>query len=280
MRKPLAALVIALLIPALSMQSALAVKSGVKTSAVAWSQLTASTQVWILGSQIHAYECLTKPTKATLFLQAPTGWVEAASTVAALDPKLCPNGSARYAAKYEFILRVEGQQDFPGTHAKLLIYQIAYTQGSSHSGASAIYDGSDEISEDQLDGKLPGTSSSEESDQPVQIVISSKPVQSRSSSSPLASATSSPRVSAGWNGCSFNGVPMFGRVKVVSVGARFKIRIVGGKAALRVKGVPKLAKKCGEWQFVSATPAFTVQIVRAGEDFTVSLGTGHPGVTN
>lgn len=71
---------------------------------------------------------------------------------------------------------------------------------------------------------------------------------------------------------------MLGRVKFVSVGARFKIRIVGTKASLNVKGVTYPAKTCGEWQFVSAAPAFTVEIVREGEDFTVSLGAKHPGV--
>ena len=71
---------------------------------------------------------------------------------------------------------------------------------------------------------------------------------------------------------------MLGRVKFVSVGARFKIRVVGTKAALNVKGVTRVPKACGEWQFVSATPAFTVEIVRDGEDFTVSLGAKRPGV--
>lgn len=280
MRKSLIALLVALLIPVLGVQPASADDSKAKKSAVAWDQLTADAQVWKLGDQIRAYECLAKPTKGTLSLKSPIGWIEVARTVTALDPKLCTTSSAPYAAKYDFVLIVDGQQDFPGTQAKLLIYKITYTQGPSHSNLlAAVYESSDELSGDQRDGKLPGSHSTDAPEQQAQTLASPKPVQSKASASatPLPSATSSARTSVGWSGCSFNGVPMFGRVKAVSVGAQFKIRLVGSKAALKVKGVTRLAKSCGEWQFVSAAPAFTVEIVRTGEDFTVSLGGSRPG---
>ncbi len=294
MRKSLIALLVALLIPVLGVQPASADDSKAKKSAVAWDQLTADAQVWKLGDQIRAYECLAKPTKGTLSLKSPIGWIEVARTVTALDPKLCTTSSAPYAAKYDFVLIVDGQQDFPGTQAKLLIYKITYTQGPSHSNLlAAVYESSDELSGDQRDGKLPGSHSTDAPEQQAQTLVSPKPVQSKSSAkpqtkssakpqtkssaTPLPSATSSAQTSVGWSGCSFNGVPMFGRVKAVSVGAQFKIRLVGSKAALKVKGVTRPAKSCGEWQFVSAAPAFTVEIVRTGEDFTVSLGGSQPG---
>jgi len=277
-RKTLIALLVSLLIPVLGVQSASADESKAKKSAVSWSQLTADAQVWKFGDQIRVYECLAKPTKGALSLKSSNGWIEVARTVAVLDPKLCSTSSAPYAAKYGFVLIVDGQQDFPGTQAKLLIYKIAYTQGPSHSNLlAAVYESSDELSGDQRDGKLPGSHSTDAPEQQAQTLASPKPVQSKSSATPLPSATSSAQTSVGWSGCSFNGVPMFGRVKFVSVGAQFKIRLIGNKAALKVKGVTRSAKSCGEWQFVSAAPAFTVEIVRTGEDFTVSLGGSRPG---
>lgn len=269
------ALVVALLIPVLGLQSATA--SRVKTSAVAWSQLTASTQVWILGNQIHAYECLAKPSKAALSLKASNGWMEVAHTVAALDPQFCSTSSAPFAAKYEFILMTEGQLSFPGTQARLLVYKIKYSQGSRQA-TSAVYESSDEVSQDQIDGKLPGSSANDEQGQKTNTFAVPRPFQSKFGATPLPSKTGDTRTISGWSGCSFNGVPMSGRVKVVSVGAQFKIRLVGSNASLMVKGVTRPAKRCGEWQFVSATPAFTVEIVRTGEDFTVSLGAAHPGL--
>lgn len=294
MRKPLIALLVALLIPVLGVQSASADESRAKNSSATWNQLTADAQVWKLGDQIRVYECLARPTMGALSLKTSNGWIEVARTVAVLDPKLCETSSAPYAAKYEFVLVVDGQQDFPGTQAKLLIYKITYTQGPSHSNLlAAVYESSDELSGDERDGKLPGTHATDAPEQQTQTLASPKPIQPKSSvkpqtkssakpqtksnATPLPSAASSAQTSVGWSGCSFNGVPMFGRVKFVSVGAQFKIRLIGNKAALKVKGVTRSAKSCGEWQFVSAAPAFTVEIVRTGEDFTVSLGGSRPG---
>jgi len=274
MKKSLVALLVAILVPLVSVQTAAADQSKGKNSVGSWTQLTGTSQIWILGSQVRVYECLAKPTSASLSVKSSGGWVEVANTVAAPDPKLCPRNSAPYAATYEFVLKFDGQQDFPGTHAKLLVYRITYAQGSRQ-GLSAVYEGSDEMNEDQTDGKLPAASATSEAEQQPSISATPRPTQSKSGASPTPSVIAGD----GWNGCSFAGVPMYGRVKVVSVGGQFKIRVVGSKAKLLVKGVTKPAKSCGEWQFVSGTPTFTVEIVRTGEDFTVSFGAKRPGVT-
>ena len=243
------------------------------------------TEVWIFGSQIHAYECVTEPTKATLALRGADGWVEVAHARSVLDRKLCAakgaDKGAPYVVKYQFTLKILGQLNFPvpGTHAKLLVYRITNAQGSRQATA-AIYEDAGAVSEDQLDGKLPGVAASDEPEPQIQTLATSNSDQSRATKAPTNQALSGVRANLGWRGCLFDGVAMLGRVKFLSVGARFKIRLVGAKAALSVKGVTHPAKTCGEWQFVSAAPAFTVEIVREGEDFTVSLGAKYPGVAN
>lgn len=284
MKRQLVTLIVATLLPMMGIQSAQADQPSSKTPA--WSQLTSDTQNWILGSQVRAYECYARPTRASLSLKTSAGWIEVARTNAVLDPTLCANPAFPYAAKYRFVLNIDGQQDFPTSQAKLLVFQVTTSQGSRQH-VSAVYQDSEQMSEDQVDGKLPGNGSSEESDQQAQTDNMPKPTQPKISVSPLPTVSSRPLTGAatssapsGWGGCSFNGVPMFGRVKVVSVGGTFKIRFVRGNADLKVKAVGRASKKCGEWQFVSSSPAFTVSPVQSGEDFTVSLGATHPGVNN
>jgi len=276
MNRALAVLIAALLIPVQSIQlaSAATIKPKDKNVEITWTQLTDSTQIWILGSQVHAYECLAKRDRGTLALKTSDGWMNVANSVILLDSKFCGKSANPFAAKFEFVLDMTGQQDFPGTHAKLLVYKISYPQGSRQ-GLAAVYDGSDEIDEDQNDGKLPSTVSESDSVGPAAGKATPKPIAARPSVAPSPTSVSN----AGWRGCAFNEVPMFGRVKVVSVGGQFKVRIVSVKPELKVKGVKRAAKSCGEWEFVSGSPTFTVEIVRTGEDFTIALGAKSPGVS-
>lgn len=291
MKKSFLALMAAILIPALITPASFAaaapftdnvsVSDKVKKQDpnVGWQRLGQGTEVWIFGSQVRVYECSVGANKSTLSLRGENGWTEVARATTNIDRKICATRQAPYLAKYQFTLTIAGQQDFPvpGTHAKLLVYRISTAQGSRQATA-AVYEDAGALNEDQLDGKLPGTAASNESAQEGTTAATLNPDVPKESSILTSRTLSSLTVTAGWKGCLFNGVPMLGRVKFVSVGARFKIRVVGTKAALNVKGVTRVAKTCGEWQFVSATPAFTVEIVRDGEDFTVSLGAKRPGV--
>jgi hypothetical protein len=287
MRKFVTTLVVALLIPVSIMQSASGYQSRARADSPSWQQLSPSPQVWILGNQVRTFECLARPTQSTFSLQFNNSWVEVARARAAIDPKLCTSSAAPYAAKYQFTLNFEGQQDFPipgGTNAKLLRFQIAYNNISPSSGIAAVYSSASELGADEIDGKLPGATVNDEGDQAAQISITPKaaksPVSLRPSVTAQTFATVAAQATAGWNGCSFNGVPLFGRVKYVAFGAQFKIRLASANAALKVKAVTHPAKTCGEWQFVQANPTFTVQIVKSGEDFTVSLGAARPGLKN
>ena len=63
-------------------------------------------------------------------------------------------------------------------------------------------------------------------------------------------------------------IPLYGKVKVVSIGETFKIRVVpiGEDIKVITKEFPS---SCGEWQFIDIGEDFTVRFVEIGEDFTV-----------
>ena len=247
---------------------------------VGWQRLGQGTEVWIFGTQVRVFECSAGAIKSTFSLRGENGWTEVARATSNIDRKICATRQSPYLAKYQFTLTIAGQQDFPmpGTHAKLLVYRVSSARGSRQATA-AVYEDAAALNEDQIDGKLPGAAASDSSAQEGLNSAIPNPDVPKESSILTSRAFNALIAKAGWKGCLFQGVPMWGRVKFVSVGARFKIRVVGTKAALNVKGITHPAENCGEWQFVSATPAFTVEIVKEGEDFTVSLGAKRPGIS-
>jgi hypothetical protein len=284
-RKLLTAFLVALVIPIAVIHSASAYKQSLRASSTSWQQISAGAQVWVLGSRVSSYECAKTPTNATLSIQGSDGWVDVARAVVSIDPILCSTTASPYVLKYQFILKIEGQKDFPipGTHAKLLVFQITNDNGTSRRAIAAVYSDTSDWSGDEVDGKLPGTSSSEETDQQALTLATTdqtlRLIQPKSSVVTKGSRLKPlPQSLRGWTGCAFNGVPMYGRVKVVSAGAQFQIRVVKSNATLKVKGVNARPEACGEWQFVSTGAAFSVQVVRAGGDFTVSFGARQSGL--
>jgi hypothetical protein len=284
-RKLLTAFLVALVIPIAVIHSASAYKQSLKASSTSWQRISAGTQVWVLGSRVSSYECAKTPTNATLSIQSSDGWVDVARAIVSIDPILCSTAASPYVLKYQFILKIEGQKDFPipGTHAKLLVFQITKDDRTSRRAIAAVYSDTSDWSGDEVDGKLPGTSLSDETDQQVLTLasINQIPRLIKPSASVVAKGSRpkpAPRSVRGWNGCAFNGVPMFGRVKVVSAGAQFQVRVVKSNAVLKVKGVNTRPQACGEWQFVSTGALFSVQVVRAGGDFTVSFGARQSGL--
>lgn len=278
MRRIIASLVAAVCASALISAPAFADKPKIKNTSATWQQLTQDAQVWVLGSKVRVFECVKAPTLSTLALKSSAGWIDVVRSASAIDRKFCPTGSAPFAVKYEFKLTINGQQDFPGTHAKLLNYRITGSQGSFQYGA-AVYSDTNGFDEDQADGNLPGANQNDESDQPSPTLAATIQIQPKSaapSATPLPSDSASPESG---KGCSYDGIAMYGRVRVVSAGARFKIRIVRSNAMLQVKSVARQPANCGEWQFVSSKPNFTVQIVLSGEDFTISLKGQRPRVS-
>ena len=49
--------------------------------------------------------------------------------------------------------------------------------------------------------------------------------------------------------CEFNGVPLYGKVKVVESFPDFKVKIVNSFPDLKVKSVSSFPDKCGRWKY-------------------------------
>lgn len=73
--------------------------------------------------------------------------------------------------------------------------------------------------------------------------------------------------------CTYNGIPLYGTVKVVKNGfADFKVKVVNSFANLNVKKVHSFANSCGEWKIIEQDSAdFTIQFVNAFEDFSIKF---------
>lgn len=67
----------------------------------------------------------------------------------------------------------------------------------------------------------------------------------------------------------FKGVPLKGRVKVVTSFPTFRVKVVSHFFDLRVKKVTSSALRVGEWQFVTSF-----------EDFSIQYVTSFPGVSS
>lgn len=80
------------------------------------------------------------------------------------------------------------------------------------------------------------------------------------------------------NNCTCKGIPLYGRVKVVTHTADFDVKVVESAEDLDVRIITYSPGYCGEWQFVEHTPDFTVRFVEHASDFTVRFVNNAPGV--
>lgn len=78
--------------------------------------------------------------------------------------------------------------------------------------------------------------------------------------------------------CTYNGVPLYGNVKVVTSFADFDVQVVSSFADLHVRPDSAFASACGEWKFVENFPDFTVRYVNSFPDFTIKFVTSFPGM--
>ena len=83
----------------------------------------------------------------------------------------------------------------------------------------------------------------------------------------------------GWDpeACTFNGIPMWGRVQVVSFFADVRIQEVDFFPDLRVQLVDLFPNSCGQWQQVDLFPDFTVEIVDFFPDLRIQYVDFFPG---
>lgn len=78
--------------------------------------------------------------------------------------------------------------------------------------------------------------------------------------------------------CTYKGMPLYGKVKIVPHSADYKVRIVNSFPDLKVQQVNSFANSCGKWQIVDSLQDFSVQIVDNFEDFSIKFVDNFPGV--
>lgn len=77
--------------------------------------------------------------------------------------------------------------------------------------------------------------------------------------------------------CTFEGLPLKGKVEFVESFPDIKIQMVDSFPDLKVKLVDSFADDCGEWEVVESFPDFKVQIVESFPDLKVKLVESFPG---
>ena len=78
--------------------------------------------------------------------------------------------------------------------------------------------------------------------------------------------------------CSCEGIPLYGRVKVVTYAPTFNVRVVEYGENMDIKVVDCCPTQCGEWQFVDYGEDFSICFVDYGEDFSIRFVDCAPGV--
>ena len=84
--------------------------------------------------------------------------------------------------------------------------------------------------------------------------------------------------SRGISGCRFNGVDLYGRVKIVDFFPDVTVKTTSFFPDLRVQRVNMFASSCGQWQFVDSFPDFTIKFVDLFPDITIQYVSMFPGV--
>lgn len=77
--------------------------------------------------------------------------------------------------------------------------------------------------------------------------------------------------------CTLNGVPLYGKVKIVNSFPDFKVKVVDSFPDLKVQQVNSFPNSCGKWKIVNSFPDFKVQFVDSFPDFTIKYVNSFPG---
>ncbi len=78
--------------------------------------------------------------------------------------------------------------------------------------------------------------------------------------------------------CTYQGIRLYGRVKVVDFMPDFYVQRVDFMPDLRVQETVFEGNSCGEWKFVDSMPDFTIQYVDFMPDFTIQFVHFMPGL--
>lgn len=78
--------------------------------------------------------------------------------------------------------------------------------------------------------------------------------------------------------CSYNGIKLSGKVKIVKNFADIKVQKVEHFEDLDVQFVKNFPNACGQWQIVDNFPDFTIQLVDNFPDITIKEVKNFPGI--
>ncbi|GET44173.1 hypothetical protein MiSe_89990 [Microseira wollei NIES-4236] len=78
--------------------------------------------------------------------------------------------------------------------------------------------------------------------------------------------------------CTYQGKPLYGRVKFVESFQDIKVKVVTTSPDLRVKMVTNSTTRCGEWAIVEFLPNLKVQFVETLPDIEIQFVEDNPGV--
>jgi len=78
--------------------------------------------------------------------------------------------------------------------------------------------------------------------------------------------------------CTYNGIPLKGKVKIVNSFPDFKVKVVTSFPDIEVKTVNSFPDRCGKWQFVESFPDFTIQFVESFPDVKIRFVESFPGM--
>jgi hypothetical protein len=78
--------------------------------------------------------------------------------------------------------------------------------------------------------------------------------------------------------CTWRGLSLYGKVKVVENFPDLKVKIVTGFPDLKVQVVDAFPDACGKWQFVESFPDLKIQFVESFEDIRIEFVNAFPGL--
>ncbi|MEM8638228.1 MAG: hypothetical protein AAGG51_05425 [Cyanobacteria bacterium P01_G01_bin.54] len=78
--------------------------------------------------------------------------------------------------------------------------------------------------------------------------------------------------------CSYNGIPLYGKVQFVESFPDLEIKFVESFPDLEVKFVENFPDDCGEWEIVTSFPDFTIKPVTSFPDLEVEIVESFPGI--
>lgn len=81
-----------------------------------------------------------------------------------------------------------------------------------------------------------------------------------------------------YDNCTFNGIPLYGKVQVVESFPDIRVEIVNAFPDLNVQKVNAFPDECGEWMFVDAFPDIKIQFVESFPDVRIQYVNAFPGL--